>query len=435
MNSFLLVGILFYLFYSIYASQVTTGINLAALAAQREPSSIKQHKTIPNPNENPIACGRSSVKRSAICDPDDLLSISEKDAIEDMLSQIPETKAQVAILIVHSIHPSYTATESVEKATESLVRSVHDAWGVGDAVKNNGVLVFLSVKDRSVYISTGRDVENKLSQKIIHELIDKMSPYLKEGEHFMAFEYALKEIRSLLTNDGFWGWIAWLEDHLEDVSPSGKSWLWTVCVICIAGGYLSYFIYHYDHEHANAMRKSSEAMRQLIRDMSDCHDGNNNNITTCPVCLMAESASNQMKWKLLECDHRFCERCLDAFDKDLSTNKCKCSICNDWSAIKADQTVIVSTWDHRKREFHYRVGRLRSIYPLLITDTFHDSLCTAIDSNRMDTIRILSVQHSAAVQNTIIHRNNISSSRSSVSNGSKSVFGGGKSDGGAGQRY
>jgi len=47
-----------------------------AAAARWSPSSL------PNPMLSPAACGRPGVARSAVCDPDSLLSKTEKDEIE-----------------------------------------------------------------------------------------------------------------------------------------------------------------------------------------------------------------------------------------------------------------------------------------------------------------------------------------------------------------
>ena len=47
--------------------------------------------------------------------------------------------------------------EGVDAAEQAraFAKSLHDAWGVGSATCNNGVLLLMALDNRQVYISTG----------------------------------------------------------------------------------------------------------------------------------------------------------------------------------------------------------------------------------------------------------------------------------------
>jgi uncharacterized membrane protein YgcG len=47
------------------------------------------------------------------------------------------------------------AGEDPPTAARRFGKALHDAWGVGSAACNNGVLLLVSVANRQVYISTG----------------------------------------------------------------------------------------------------------------------------------------------------------------------------------------------------------------------------------------------------------------------------------------
>ncbi len=52
--------------------------------------------------------------------------------------------------------------QSPDAATaERFARQLHDAWGVGSAACDNGVLLLLATKDRQVYISVGKGATDR----------------------------------------------------------------------------------------------------------------------------------------------------------------------------------------------------------------------------------------------------------------------------------
>ena len=114
-----------------------------------------QPEDIPNPNtskENAVVCGRLNVPQSSICDPNNYMDHESKNVIEGYINAISST-AQIGVVVIDQISPTFTKKYyTIEDASNAFARNIHDAWGVGDKSLNNGALVFLSVKDRVVYI-------------------------------------------------------------------------------------------------------------------------------------------------------------------------------------------------------------------------------------------------------------------------------------------
>eukprot|EP01031_Cornospumella_fuschlensis_P050548 gene50548-61834_t len=52
----------------------------------------------PNPNVDPLACGRLNVPRSSVCDPDKLLTNDDKNLIEGYISKISQAQVAVAVM-------------------------------------------------------------------------------------------------------------------------------------------------------------------------------------------------------------------------------------------------------------------------------------------------------------------------------------------------
>ena len=119
---------------------------------------------LPNPLENPAFCGRKHVLRSKICDPDDMLSNDSKDTLEGYIDAIKA--AELAVVVVSKISSSFIDNDNIDEASEQFALNLHNRWGVGDKKKQNGILIFVSIGDRSIYISVGDGLASLLSEKV-----------------------------------------------------------------------------------------------------------------------------------------------------------------------------------------------------------------------------------------------------------------------------
>jgi uncharacterized membrane protein YgcG len=90
-------------------------------------------------------------------------------------------------------------TKNVDIAAQSFAVDLHDKWGVGGVDgKENGILIFLSIEDRVVYISTGRDVKKVVTQRDIEVLIAAVKPDLKRKDYGTAIQNIVLRIDMLL---------------------------------------------------------------------------------------------------------------------------------------------------------------------------------------------------------------------------------------------
>ncbi|RYH22437.1 TPM domain-containing protein [archaeon] len=151
----------------------------------------------PNPNLDPLACGRLEVARSSVCDPDKLLSKDDKNLIEGYINKI--SQAQVAIAVMDKMSMRGLSTTDIDTASERFARGLHDKWGVGDAEKQNGILLFFSISDRAVYISTGSGVQNILTYSTLQGLISNMKPMLRRKKYGIAIADCLIQVDLLLS--------------------------------------------------------------------------------------------------------------------------------------------------------------------------------------------------------------------------------------------
>lgn len=146
---------------------------------------------IPNPMNDFLKCNRHV--RSAVCDPANLLTINEKDLIEGEINEVKG--AQIGVLVINKMR---RPIQPLEQASKMFAKGVHDQWGVGHKDNNDGILIFLSVKDRQFYISTGKGVMNKLDNNKIARIVGNIKGHLKANEFGYALRVAVVEINEVL---------------------------------------------------------------------------------------------------------------------------------------------------------------------------------------------------------------------------------------------
>jgi uncharacterized membrane protein YgcG len=100
---------------------------------------------------------------------------------------------------------SDTLARAREKLAAEFAQTVHNAWGVGNRVlcssdqepaegAGTGVLLFLSELDRVVHISRGDSVAAYLTNRRLDRTIDRMKPFLRQGQYGYAIVGAIRDI-------------------------------------------------------------------------------------------------------------------------------------------------------------------------------------------------------------------------------------------------
>eukprot|EP00906_Rhabdomonas_costata_P025500 RCo036456 len=145
-------------------------------------------EAIPDPTKDPVGCGRPAGSKSWICDPDRLLSPAGAHAIEQALQEIHVNVTRMCgdtpqgyEVAVGLVRRMITGGEDIPEATRRFARELHNRWGVGSAECDNGVMMFLSVDDRWIHISTGKGSREALPDSAVQHAISVMRPLLRSG--------------------------------------------------------------------------------------------------------------------------------------------------------------------------------------------------------------------------------------------------------------
>ena len=140
--------------------------------------------------------------RQQVTDITGTLSTSEQQSLTQQLQDITQkTRAQVAVLIVPS-----TGDDSIEQ----YATSVFDNWRLGDAKRNDGILIIVAWSDRTVRIQVGYGLEEKVTDALAGDIIrSNMIPAFKQQKLAKGLELAIIALNNRLTSQ-----------HQYSVNPS-----------------------------------------------------------------------------------------------------------------------------------------------------------------------------------------------------------------------
>lgn len=115
------------------------------------------------------------------------MSAEQVKKLEDQLVEFDKTTStQITIVTIKNLGGYDVAQYATELANR---------WGIGRKGKDNGVLIFSSMEDRKINISTGYGLEGVLTDAMCGRIIrNEMAPEFKEGRYFEGFRKASEAV-------------------------------------------------------------------------------------------------------------------------------------------------------------------------------------------------------------------------------------------------
>jgi uncharacterized protein len=125
--------------------------------------------------------GREIPKKSdkLVNDYANILSDSERRTLEGMLVAYDDsTSNQIAIVIEKDLDGDDVFNRSV---------NIAEAWGIGGAENDNGVLIYVAIDDRKLFIQVGRGLEGAIPDALAGRIIDyEIKPNFKEENYYQG---------------------------------------------------------------------------------------------------------------------------------------------------------------------------------------------------------------------------------------------------------
>lgn len=126
-----------------------------------------------------------------------LLSAGQEQALSHKLETYADTTStQIVVLIIPT-----TKGEDITL----LGAKWGQKWGIGQADKDNGILITLAVDDRQVDINTGYGIETVVTDRMTEQILNRvMLPQFKTGNYYAGLDYGTTALIQALagTYDG-----------------------------------------------------------------------------------------------------------------------------------------------------------------------------------------------------------------------------------------
>lgn len=442
---------------------------------------------LPNPqNDAKGICGRSNTK-SSICDPDGYISQSDVENIDGLINFINKgdhgfethpcpkgtSGPQIAVAVVDNMA---SPSDNKKKSAYQFAKDIHDQWGVGDAECQNGIVLFLAIKDRALGFSVGAGVRDVFTGQMVQAVISLMGDKMRQKEYGSAIINAVTTVGNILSgkkvplnNDSF-SFLGFLfvpifiafscfsfihrsrsrgrYTRLKNVltkfdkdrkKANDRQFVVTSCAICL-------------EDFPDAGLKIGESTKEEAERRSTDSNENEgvrtsrNGTITSPVRTttagfgpgtsdkrteQASTASSD-EARSLPCGHKFHESCILTWVSGPGRSNATCPICRQPIAESEGTTVerqvdsnSAGGWDVYENEYRFRVQRAHHYYPDFITANMMNDW----ERHRFDDQRpMASNTIFTGVDPAVV----ASAARSSGAQGASYSFGGGSSGGGGG---
>jgi len=123
-----------------------------------------------------------------------MMNDSQVKLLEQKLIRYSDTTStQIVIITIHSLKG-----QEISMYTTALAHK----WGIGQAEKDNGILILVSKDDRKMTIQTGYGVEHLLTDALSRRIIENiMKPNFKQGDFYGGLDAATTAIMQIMSGE------------------------------------------------------------------------------------------------------------------------------------------------------------------------------------------------------------------------------------------
>jgi uncharacterized protein len=104
---------------------------------------------------------------------------------------------EAVVLTIHTLSNYTTGDETIEQFATNLFNT----WGIGDATRNDGVLILVAVDDRKVRIEIGAGYAPSYDDVMAEVITEHMLPYFRRNEYSLGIYRGARAVVGELTGD------------------------------------------------------------------------------------------------------------------------------------------------------------------------------------------------------------------------------------------
>lgn len=132
-------------------------------------------------------------KHSTVIDVPDVLNNQEEQQLQNKFEEIEEsTTIEYALCIIDSLS---------HYPIEEIAVELGNHWGVGKKDVDNGIMILLSMKEKEIFIATGKGTEKYLPNEEVQQIIDRLIiPYFITENYYTGITKGIDEIQTRLAD-------------------------------------------------------------------------------------------------------------------------------------------------------------------------------------------------------------------------------------------
>jgi uncharacterized protein len=127
-----------------------------------------------------------------------ILTSSQVETLEDSLNNFNKsTSSQFAII-------TETEMGGGREDLESYVNELYRYWGIGEKGKDNGLLIYVAVKNHKIRIEAGYRMNTVVTEIVANSIIENyIEPYFKEGDYYGGLRTATDTLMKVVRTGSF----------------------------------------------------------------------------------------------------------------------------------------------------------------------------------------------------------------------------------------
>ena len=141
-----------------------------------------------------ILCCSSAAKTPSLAgrinDFANVLTADERASLEREIIQFENSSGAILVMVTVT---SYQPFPSISAFSAKLFKN--HGRGIGDATRNNGLLVVLAVRDLQVRITTGLGMEEVVADRVATDVVQQMTPDFRRGAYGPGLRAGLEALR------------------------------------------------------------------------------------------------------------------------------------------------------------------------------------------------------------------------------------------------
>ena len=152
-----------------------------------------------DPIESQQECNNYYTKNEKVCDPQTYITYPMKEKLGEIMERaknIPTISCpfktdgiEFGVFIMSSFDDYHSHKRNqgfdIGESSKFYAKLFHEKWEIGSEECNNGILIFLNIEDRYLYVSTSTFIkQNYISDDYINnQIMPNIKSYLKDGEY------------------------------------------------------------------------------------------------------------------------------------------------------------------------------------------------------------------------------------------------------------